>query len=510
MDLGLNGKRALVTGGSLGIGKAIALELAREGVGVAVVAGTKDRLEAAARELEGQTGRTVIPLVADVSSKEQVDRAVAQAADRLGGLHILVNSGSAPGGSATATGPIETVVDEDLLQDFNVKYIGALRCARAAIPYLKQHGWGRIINISGTNARNAGNLSGGARNGSLVHLTKTLAVQLGRDGITVNCIHPGRPGRWRRASDSRISARGAMMTDWKPPTQARVEGYFKELNNWGRWGHDDQRGTANLITAAKRAQAASLVRTGRTVSLARDIGPQPAIMYNVTFPSNRERADVVLDRFDLVYHGFSITHIDALCHVAWDGELYNGRPFKDSLTAAGATWCAIDAYFDGLTTRGVLLDVAAGRTEGYVTVGQPVTPKELDAVAARAGVKIEPGDVVVMRNGDEAFRKANPDWVPRVSPHPGMHLSCLEWFREKDIAAIAWDMMDERPTSYPGFAMSTHLAIPFLGLVLLDNTNPERLARACAEEGRYEFLFTSTPIRLVWSTCAPAHPLAVF
>ena len=104
---------------------------------------------------------------------------VAQAAAQLGGLHILVNSGSAPGGSATATGPIETVVDEDLLQDFNMKYVGALRCARAAIPHMKEQGWGRIINISGTNARNAGNLSGGARNTSLVHLTKTLAVQVG-------------------------------------------------------------------------------------------------------------------------------------------------------------------------------------------------------------------------------------------------------------------------------------------------------------------------------------------
>lgn len=191
MDFGLQGKRALVTGGSLGIGKAIALELAREGVDVAVVARSKDQLEATARELEAQTGRRVIPLVADVTSKEQVDRAVAQAAERLGGLHILVNSGSPPGGSAGATGPIEKVVDEDLLHDFNVKYVGALRCARAAIPFLKQQGWGRIINISGTNARNAGNLSGGARNTSLVHLTKTLAVQLGRFGITVNCIHPG-------------------------------------------------------------------------------------------------------------------------------------------------------------------------------------------------------------------------------------------------------------------------------------------------------------------------------
>jgi NAD(P)-dependent dehydrogenase (short-subunit alcohol dehydrogenase family) len=191
MDLGLQGKRAIVTGGSLGIGKAIARELAREGVDVAIVARTKETLEAAARELVAETKRRVIPLVADVTSRAQVDAMVAQAATQLGGLHILVNSGSPPGGSATATGPIETIVDEDLLQDFNVKYVGALRCARAAIPYLKEQGWGRIINISGTNARNAGNLSGGARNTSLVHLTKTLAVQVGRFGITVNCVHPG-------------------------------------------------------------------------------------------------------------------------------------------------------------------------------------------------------------------------------------------------------------------------------------------------------------------------------
>ena len=191
MDLGLKGKKAIVTGGSLGIGKAIALELAREGVDVAVVARTKETLEAAASELASATGRKVIPLVADVTSKAQVDGMVAQAVAQLGGLHILVNSGSAPGGSATATGPIESVVDEDLLQDFNVKYVGALRCARAAIPHMKEQQWGRIINISGLNARNAGNLSGGARNTSLVHLSKTLAVQLGRFGITVNCVHPG-------------------------------------------------------------------------------------------------------------------------------------------------------------------------------------------------------------------------------------------------------------------------------------------------------------------------------
>src|SRR5918996_96190 len=207
MDLGLQGKRAIVTGGSLGIGKAIARELACEGVDVAIVARTKEQLEAAARELAAESGRRIIALAADVTSREQVDEMVAQATAQLGGLHILVNSGSPPGGSATATGPIETVVDEDLLHDFNVKYVGALRCARAIIPYLKEQGWGRIINISGTNARNAGNLSGGARNGALVHMTKTLAVQLGRYGITVNCIHPGTTRTER--TPRLLAARGA-------------------------------------------------------------------------------------------------------------------------------------------------------------------------------------------------------------------------------------------------------------------------------------------------------------
>ncbi|MGE3536818.1 MAG: cyclase family protein [Candidatus Tectimicrobiota bacterium] len=294
------------------------------------------------------------------------------------------------------------------------------------------------------------------------------------------------------------------------PTQSQVEAYFKALHNWGRWGHDDQLGTVNLITPAKQAVAQSLVRSGRTVSLSRDIVPQPALNYRVSYPMKRERSDVVLDRFGLVYHGFTITHIDALCHVAWDGELYNGRPFKSSLSAAGASWCPIDPLFGGITSRGVLLDVAAGRPEGYVRVGQPVMPHDLDAAAARVGLRVEPGDVVVVRSGQEPFERAHPDWVPRVSPHPGLHVSCLEWFRARDIAAIAWDMMDERPSGYPGFGMGTHIAIPLLGLVLIDNTYPERLALVCAEEERYEFLFTATPLRLVGSTGAPTHPLAIF
>ena len=191
MEFGLEGKYAFVGGGGRGIGKAIARELAREGADVVIASRTKDQLEQTARELEDETGRRIIPMVLDVTKRDQVDRVISDTAQQLGGLHILVNSASLPGGSPSAIGPIDNLNEDDLISDFDVKYVGALRCARAAIPYLKEQGWGRIINISGGNARTAGNLSGGARNGSLVHLTKTLSNQLGRFGITVNCIHPG-------------------------------------------------------------------------------------------------------------------------------------------------------------------------------------------------------------------------------------------------------------------------------------------------------------------------------
>ena len=191
MDLGLQGKTAIVAGGSRGIGKAIAKALAREGVDMAIVSRNVRDLEATAAQIAGESGRRVVPLACDVAKRDDVDRMVEQAVEALGGLNILINSGSHPGGSPAAVGRIDTIVDDDFLHDFDVKYLGALRCARAAIPHMQAAGWGRIINISGSNARTPGNLSGGARNTALVHFTRTLAMQFGRDGITVNCIHPG-------------------------------------------------------------------------------------------------------------------------------------------------------------------------------------------------------------------------------------------------------------------------------------------------------------------------------
>ena len=135
MDFGLQGKHAFVGGGSRGIGKAIARVLAQEGVDVVIASRNMADLEESAREIEDETGQRIIPMALDVTKTDQVNQSIAEAADKLGGLHILVNSASLPGGSPNAIGPIETVDEDDLIGDFDVKYVGALRCARASIPF---------------------------------------------------------------------------------------------------------------------------------------------------------------------------------------------------------------------------------------------------------------------------------------------------------------------------------------------------------------------------------------
>ena len=191
MDLELNGKKAIVTGGSVGIGKATARQLAKEGVDVLICARRQDVLEQAASELASETGRKIVPVVADTTSSESVDAMVTKAVAELGGVDILVNNAAAPGGFVT--GPLDESDDSDLLFDINTKVVGYFRCARAVAPHMRAQGWGRIINIGGLAARNAGTFSG-LRNAALAHLTKTLSLQLGPDGINVNLSPP-----WRHA-----------------------------------------------------------------------------------------------------------------------------------------------------------------------------------------------------------------------------------------------------------------------------------------------------------------------
>jgi NAD(P)-dependent dehydrogenase (short-subunit alcohol dehydrogenase family) len=184
VDLELTGRRALVTGGSRGIGLAVARTLAAEGADVAVVARGAEALEQAAADVAAASGRRVIAVPADTGDDAAVQAMVAEVVSQLGGVDILVNAAATPATRAPFT-------DDDLEREINVKVRGYLRCARAVAPRMAQNGWGRIINISGLAARQSGNVVGTIRNVAVVAMTKNLADELGGQGINVTVVHPG-------------------------------------------------------------------------------------------------------------------------------------------------------------------------------------------------------------------------------------------------------------------------------------------------------------------------------
>ncbi len=189
MDLELAGKKALVTGGSRGIGKAIAAALAAEGCEVAIAARDPERLAAAAAEISA-TGGPVHHFAYEASSDDSVRAMVAAAADAMGGLEILVNNAASPG-SVHGPKPLAELTDEIVLPDLEVKVLGYIRASREAAPYMREAGWGRIINVSGLAARSSGNTVGSIRNVSVAALTKNLADELGPHGINATVVHPG-------------------------------------------------------------------------------------------------------------------------------------------------------------------------------------------------------------------------------------------------------------------------------------------------------------------------------
>ena len=190
MDLQLQGKLAIVTGGSRGIGKAIAWELAREGCNVAICARNPETLHETAKQIAEDTQRDIYPIECDTTDTQAVNDMVARANFQLGGIDILVNNAARPLGQAPVPG-IEGVTDDAFNEDINTKVLGYLRCARAVAPIMKQRGWGRIINISGLASRSSGSAVGSIRNVSVSALTKNLADELGPHGINSVVIHPG-------------------------------------------------------------------------------------------------------------------------------------------------------------------------------------------------------------------------------------------------------------------------------------------------------------------------------
>ena len=317
------------------------------------------------------------------------------------------------------------------------------------------------------------------------------------------------------------------------PDEATVLSYFDALSNWGRWGDDDQLGTLNLISTAKRIAAAGLVRVGESVSCAWEIGgaqiaDQPfgpphrfmvatgqglADEHRVTLPWRKgDRSAGALEHLGLVYHGHTVTHVDSLAHIFWDGRMYNGVPAELVTSALGATSHAVTQLRDGIVTRGVLLDVADAYGGDWLQPGEAIYPDDLEAAETKHGIRVDEGDVLLLRTGyGRKVREAGPDDVARGG-RAGWHAACLPWLHERGVAAIACDTaQDALPSGYDTIRSPIHaVGVVAMGLWLIDNCDLEDLAAKCDGLGRYEFLFSMAPLRWVGATGSPANPLAIF
>lgn len=284
-------------------------------------------------------------------------------------------------------------------------------------------------------------------------------------------------------------------------------------SNWGRWGEDDERGTLNLITGEARARGAAEARTGRTVSLALPIRPAPLISGPFA-PSTQDASPVqqmmvyvgspapaTADVMLVTNHHPRSTHLDALGHTIRDGRVYPGRPVDEAVTPAGARHGSTAAYAAGIATRGILLDLAA---DGPLPSGHAVTARDFEAAEERQGVRLESGDALVVRCGWPMT--PDPD-----RPMPGMSLDAVRWMHRRGVSLYAGDIGDAHPDLDPACPSPLHrVALPMMGLPLIDAAEVDELAAVCAELGRYAFLLTVAPPRIHGLTGVPVNPLAVF
>jgi len=293
----------------------------------------------------------------------------------------------------------------------------------------------------------------------------------------------------------------------------QVVALHDQLSNWGRWGPDDQRGALNLITASVTAAAVGYGRVGRTVSCARPLPTQPAADNPVPVAHHMigtMTEGYGADYFAIAPHGYSTSHIDALCHIFYDGKIYNGYP-SSTVTAHGATKLGIHHLRSGIITRGVLLDVPAVRGVDALEPGEPLFPEDLEAAEAAAGVTVQSGDALLVRTGRWRWREVHGPWSPddRMA---GLDASCLAWLHEREVAVLGSDgVSDVVPSRVNDVRLPIHtVAIVAMGVHLLDNLDLDALSQACAAESRWAFLLAVAPLVLERGTASPVNPIAVF
>jgi kynurenine formamidase len=294
-------------------------------------------------------------------------------------------------------------------------------------------------------------------------------------------------------------------------TAAQYESWKKDLSNWGRWGKDDQIGALNLITPAKRREAAALVKEGFSVSLAGDADTVKAV--DNPFPYEHEMLAIGNDRISVRYHGIAHCHIDSLAHINENGVFYNGyKPDADAVLKGGHQKNSIHNVKNGIFTRGILLDIPRLKGLPYLEPGTPIYIEDLEAWERRAGVKVSAGDALFVRTGVWARRQAVGPWLrgrAEGAKSAGLDPSVIPWLKQRDIATLGSD--------HPQYVSPAELrgavhdfSLVYLGVHLFDNCDLEALGDAAAARNRWEFLLTVAPLPIRGGTGSPANPIGTF
>ena len=296
-----------------------------------------------------------------------------------------------------------------------------------------------------------------------------------------------------------------------PRNAEEFDALFQELSNAGRWGPDDERGTANLITSDRVSAAAGLVRSGITVSLAHNPIPDEAADTADTAFNHTMSERLTSDTIEFRYHGYSVSHLDALCHYLYNGMQYNNVPADVSTVEDGCVKNGISNLQQGIVTRGILLDIPRLKGVPYLEPGEAIYTEDILAWEEQAGVTVGSGDVIFIRTGRWARRAAEGPWQLSGNS-PGIHASVVRWIHERDVAFVGSDTAtDVQPSMVEGVNLPIHtLLIPGMGMNMFDNLDLEALAETAAAESRWEFMLTAAPIPVIGGTGSPLNPIAIF
>jgi kynurenine formamidase len=303
---------------------------------------------------------------------------------------------------------------------------------------------------------------------------------------------------------------------------------YQRCKRMARWGPDDRKGALNNISHVEIVAAASDVWRGRTVSLAAPLesrvtpdNPEP-YLHRMTNPSaTTDQPDgpgavggpglsFAMDRIAMNIHGNADSHIDALCHVLFDGVLYNDVP-AETVTMSGATELSIDVAGDGIVGRGLLLDIPRARGVRWLEPGDHVTADDLAAAETVQDVHIGQGDLLFVRVGHRRRRHELGAWDASLA-RAGLHPTALEFLAERRIGALGSDgNNDTAASAVEGVDFPVHvLAINAMGLHLLDYLHLEDLLNVCEHLHRWSFLCVIAPLRLPAGTGSPINPIAIF